>query len=530
MLPMSERVVRWYLVFASTACFLFALQFAANSAPLIATDEAPHLSYAASLADGRLPTVETPMPVEPGTVPGEYQRTHVPSDAAHATIWVANHPPGFYLLAVPVIWLSDATGQTDGGLLLLRMLNAAFHASLVAFAGLLARELLPRHPWAAIGAASVQLAMSTLTFDAGAVYNDGLAASLGAWALFLAIRCLKQGLAPRRVVGMAALCAGAALTRSPGIVVTALCIAAVAVAALVHQPRGQRIWPAAMGIALVGGLPALLAGWFFVRNWYLYGGPTASQYLVDRFSRRQRTEFLDLGFVTRYLGAQWPRLFVQRRVTGGMLTWMDIIEVVGAVVVFGLLIALMSVVVRRLRAGVWTADRSGLIGLVAAWLLVIAYMIITTIAVIQFLLAGAGSHERYFLPVAPIISVIATAGLFGTIALIRNNLNFQRILAGLILIFFTGWAVLIQFPTAQWSAARKDNARFGGSLGGTFLPIAFQVLGTAAALVSVVIGIRALRKVRDVDSVSEAQEPLEQGSVSEVGPILAEVPAGSPST
>jgi hypothetical protein len=63
--------------------------------PYLPPDELYHVGYAATVLDGRLPTLTTPLPAD--RVP------LMPDDDRARRIYVANHPPLFYgLVAVPL--------------------------------------------------------------------------------------------------------------------------------------------------------------------------------------------------------------------------------------------------------------------------------------------------------------------------------------------------------------------------------------------------------------------------------------------
>ena len=62
-------------------------------------------------------------------------------DDRYRAVWVANHPPLHYVVAAPLIWLSNALDRPDGGLLLMRFVNIAFATAGVGFTYLLGRDL-----------------------------------------------------------------------------------------------------------------------------------------------------------------------------------------------------------------------------------------------------------------------------------------------------------------------------------------------------------------------------------------------------
>ncbi len=525
-------LVKVFLGLACAACFLFCMQFGTVAAPMAATDEAPAASYAAALAGGTLPTIDTPMSRDPDSFPGYYLQHRRYADAAHGAIWVANHPPLFYALGVPIVWIADATHTPAFAALALRALNAAGTAALVLLAGLLAGALLPGRPSAVPLAAAVAAAMTTLTFDGGGIYNDGMAAAFGAWGLLLVIRMLRFGPTGRRLVVLTVACTAAAATRASSLPVVAFGVVGVAVAVWLHdrEPGWQRraLYPA----LLVGGVPVLAVGWFYVRNWALYGSPTASQVLVDRFGRVERPQLLTPSGAAQYLSVQWQRLFVQRRMGEAVDDWNEWIRVVGVVVAVGLLVGGVVGIVRWAVAGRSRFSGPAAVGLAVGWATVLVHAAVTIVAMLSFLATGGGSHERYFMPMTPTLSVVVAAGLLGLVAWWPGSRGHaEAVVSAVGVAYFLLFAVLLQWQTAAWSESRADNRRAGGPLGGPVVPDVVGVLGSiAAGLALAVLMWHLAGQWRRPEPVSAAvaepadqEHPVPAGS----GPVGRETPTSS---
>ena len=82
--------------------------------PWSAVDEWGHTGYLMSLTNGGLPNLDTPSEMPSGASPTMigYQAYRAEQWAAQGqdqrnTVWVANHPPGPYLLIVPGALLAE---------------------------------------------------------------------------------------------------------------------------------------------------------------------------------------------------------------------------------------------------------------------------------------------------------------------------------------------------------------------------------------------------------------------------------------
>ena len=88
--------------------------------PYLPPDELYHVGYAATVLDGRLPTLTTPLPT--GRVP------LAPDDGRPRRIYVANHPPLFYALTALPLGLGEWFEAPRAGFLAARLLSALLAA------------------------------------------------------------------------------------------------------------------------------------------------------------------------------------------------------------------------------------------------------------------------------------------------------------------------------------------------------------------------------------------------------------------
>ncbi len=119
-------------------------------------------------------------------------------------------------------------------------------------------------------------------FLSGAINNDNLAATLAALTLVLLMRTVNRGPTLRRLIALGVALGLAALSKLSGLGLWGL-----AALVLVGLAWRRRAWKAALGWgALVFGIAVALSGWWYLRNWLLYGDPTAFNVHLAVMGRR----------------------------------------------------------------------------------------------------------------------------------------------------------------------------------------------------------------------------------------------------
>jgi hypothetical protein len=164
---------------------------------------------------------------------------------------------------------------------LLSLLLAAASVACTYFACLL---IFPDRPRLALGAGALHAFNPMFLATSASVSNDTLATLAGSLAIYLALRLLLQsGKVGWRLLWLLGITlAAAALSK-----ISALTVGPVVGLALLVAAWPRRDWPLLGRAALAWGLPVLaLAGWWFVRNWQLYGDPTAMQLFVTAMGAR----------------------------------------------------------------------------------------------------------------------------------------------------------------------------------------------------------------------------------------------------
>jgi hypothetical protein len=388
--------------------FGVSLRFAFDMPPLWGADEVAHAGYAIEVSHGHLPTIWTPVPDDPHRYP-ELAQELTGRDGIGRQIWVANHPPLYYLLAAPFVALADWLGMSGAGLLALRILNAVAVAGNVALCGMLARELVPRRSGVHLLAAALAGSASSLAIEGSYGYNDGVGAVTNTLTLLLGVRLLRRGPSRGLLAAATVAAVAAAGTRTPNLVAVAACTVMAGAAVLVHIDRPHRLLRAFGAAGLVGGAPALLVGWFYLRNLALYGDLTGLAPLLKLFQRRPgppvSDTLTDLEFHRRLFESFWVRPALDPD-----LRYLTDLMLVAAVL--GITLIIIDGLRRRATAGgalgvVTTASRSGLV----AWLVLSIHGLVIMASLIDFRSDGGYLRQRYAFALLPLLVTVLAVGL-----------------------------------------------------------------------------------------------------------------------
>ena len=165
-----------------------------------------------------------------------------------------------------------------------RFLSIALGFGTVLVTFLLARELFPKRPEIALGAAALNAFLPMFLFISGSVNNDNLSNLLGNLLTLLIVRLIKVERQPRYrsyiVIGFVA-GAGMLAKLSFGFL-----IPLVALALLLVTLRFRNWRPLIFGGLISGGLTIVIAGWWYLRNQQLYGDPTGLSVFLALVGRR----------------------------------------------------------------------------------------------------------------------------------------------------------------------------------------------------------------------------------------------------
>ncbi len=162
----------------------------------------------------------------------------------------------------------------------------------------LVKRALPQHPEVALGALVLAAFNPQFLFISASVNNDNLVTLLSTLALWVMVQwvegaqSLKTLCLGGAIIGLACLSKLSALGLIP-LAGLALAFQGAQRAWAAHR-RSERIpWGEILRrwlgeYALVLGAVALFAGWWYVRNWKMYGDPTGLNVMLDVFGKRTR--------------------------------------------------------------------------------------------------------------------------------------------------------------------------------------------------------------------------------------------------
>lgn len=163
-----------------------------------------------------------------------------------------------------------------------RWVNVLLGALTVTLAYGVGRRVWPAHPPLALAAAALVAFNPQFIYTSAAITNDILAAACGTWVLFDCLGILQTGANRRALAGLGVAYGCALLAKFHLAAAGALIALALAVeASRTPGALAVRLRRWLRGMAVVLSIAGLLAGWWFVRNWLLYGDLTGMNKLNE---------------------------------------------------------------------------------------------------------------------------------------------------------------------------------------------------------------------------------------------------------
>lgn len=149
----------------------------------------------------------------------------------------------------------------------------------------------PRTAWLAAGLAALT---PEFLFTAGAVSNDNAVVALATWGVYLAMRTLRDGMRWPHALLLGFLAGLATLSKVSGAVLVPLflLVAAATVYRRYASSSDSLVTSHVQSLALLCGLILLsflaVTGWWFFRNWTLYGDLTGTRAMLEALPLRQQ--------------------------------------------------------------------------------------------------------------------------------------------------------------------------------------------------------------------------------------------------
>jgi 4-amino-4-deoxy-L-arabinose transferase-like glycosyltransferase len=303
---MSERCERGILLTILTLFVALGGVYSIVVPPFEASDELWHYPMVETIArNGRLP-VQDPDNVGPWRQEGSQAPLYY-AIGALATFWIDTSDMATVRQLNPHV--DNGAAMPDGNINLVvhrpereafpwrgtvlalhivRLLSVAMSAFGVYLTWRIARRVVPGRRLLALATTGVHAFTPMVVFIAGAVNNDNLVVPLSSLALLQMIALVQKQEALslrrtlRRYVALGAVLGLAALTKSSSLALTLLTALIVTIRA-----RRQRSWREFFVGALATLIPLLLiAGWWYLRNWRLYGDPSGLNVFIEILGQR----------------------------------------------------------------------------------------------------------------------------------------------------------------------------------------------------------------------------------------------------
>jgi hypothetical protein len=294
---------------------------------------------------------------------------------------------------------------TSLGVHALRLLSVLMGTGTVLITYLIALEIFPQRQYLAVGAAAINAFTPMFLFISGAVNNDNLVTPLCSLALLMMVKISniqypisnRNWLSDIRYWILGFIISLATLTKVNALGLLLLAVLVVAISS--YRQRSGKLFVSRVVIILA--TVALIAGWRFVRNWQLYGDPTALQMFLNTLAPRHPQPTL------RQLMAEWGDysqsfwgLFGLGNVPLGAPVYhiLDILALLGAI---GILIFLVRAWKRR------QTSKGALIKVVV----LLAWPVILFGSLMSWAIRILTSIGRFLFPAVSAISILLFLGL-----------------------------------------------------------------------------------------------------------------------
>jgi hypothetical protein len=263
---------------------LVALWQALILPPYKPLDEPRHAAYSIVLGEGRLPKMGDELPSEAMEMK--------PLKRAN-TVMSANHPPLYYAIVAAPLLIGSKTHHMAAGIKAARIVTLLMAAAGLVFIFRALRQLTPRRPALALAATAFTASIPAYVNCSSVVMNDALAFLTSAAVYDAGLAILLRGPDRRRWIYFYVWLALASLSRFTTLLAVAPAVLAVCLAVLLHDPAqlAKRLLRATLaGLAAIA-VVAVTSGYFYLRNYRLYGDLTGGKAIFELLSRKKHAPF-----------------------------------------------------------------------------------------------------------------------------------------------------------------------------------------------------------------------------------------------
>jgi hypothetical protein len=263
---------------------LVALWQALILPPYKPLDEPRHVAYSIVIGEGRLPKMDDKLPSEAMDM--------APLRRAN-TIMSANHPPLYYAIVAAPLLIGSRTHHMMAGIKVARVLTLLMAAAGLVFIFRALRQLTPERPALALAATAFTASVPAYVNCSAVVMNDALAFLAAAAVYDAGLTVLLLGTTRRRWIYFYVWLAVAALSRFTTLLAVAPAVLAVCLAVLLHDPAPltKRLLRATLAGLTAIAVVAVASGYFYLRNYRLYGDPTGGKAIFELLSRKEHAPF-----------------------------------------------------------------------------------------------------------------------------------------------------------------------------------------------------------------------------------------------
>ncbi len=431
-----------------------------------ASDETLHYPYVKQLADGN------GLPIAGQDILLKQEATQAPLYyllAAAATFWIdsddlmdlLNFNP-HWLDTSPRIAINDNQNMiahspaerfpfagAARAIHVARLLSVLFGAVAVFFAIRIADEIFPDTPWLTTGVGAMVAFNPQFVRTSATVSNDAASTAMVAVVVFLALRWSRPLSSWRQSVVLGLVSGLAILSKLNGIIVLAMVgiIVLMRFAQNRHGENGvaRKQWQSLITTGLIiVGVAGVVSGWFFVRNWMLYGELTATNIHLNlagrgHLSLSQIVALLPEIERTFWASFGWGQIRVADWIYE-LIRWGRNFAWIGfAFVIF-----------QNLRRRQWKT--LAYIAMLTGWVAIIVALFVQWIS-----LVGSVSHARLMFPALPAIAILSVLGL-GAWFPVRWRQSVMSMIAVVLFVFAASSLWVYVLPAYTPDFIREGNS------------------------------------------------------------------------
>lgn len=282
---------------------------------------------------------------------------------------------------------------------IVRMFSVLLGAGTIIVTYYLGRELFPDQPVIALGAAALNAFLPMFILISASVSNDALSNLLSNLLLLMTVRLLKSKTLPSwRTYTYIGAIAGMGLLAKLSV---GLFIPIIAVILGILSVRMRSWRPLIVGGIISGGLTILIAGWWYYRNWDLYGDPTGLNMFLEIVGKRTPQANLSqlwserFSFLKTYWGAYGSINILLPESVYRVFNWVG-----GATLISSAIFVMYGLVRRR-----GSMEHRMIVGLVIVW------PILAMIGLIQWTIQTPGSQGRLLFISLSALSIWMAVGI-----------------------------------------------------------------------------------------------------------------------